>query len=407
VALRGFYFSKISPNWPKECEDSDEFSLKLLILLSKKEKLENGWEDFVKKCFNSLSPAFKFQISYDQNDFKNSAKLKSKIKHFLSSENLPKVIKIYEVREEKQKNKKWENAFISAMKLGFDKKDRIKIFRQNKEILEDINKSKKSFLADILKIIIAIRVDNQAWAKKEIRDFLNMGPAEMIFFHQIGRNQDIRNITELFRQFLDKLYTFLADEKWKKMFFNQLHILSNTSEVALDLTNWNANWSFQEIQEEFQSPNYGAPYLGFWYEMYNYNTFPAQVDRFMREQLTSDGIASWGENYFWLFSYYFPEDENAQKQALKIIDKIANSKEMYHKYLILRLLENLNETKNYKILNKIKKSYPELSRPLFQQKRKFYLELLSQGEVLYFSIYQLLKLKDIVVEKDILWWATF
>ena len=408
MALRGFYFHKIQLNWPKKCEDSDDFSLKLLILLSKKNRLENGWEEFVAKCFKELSPAFKFQISYKRENFKRSAKLKSKIKKFLPPKRLSEVMEIYQVREKVYNQTDWGDTFINAMKLGFDSKEnRIKIFRQNKEVLQIIETERKTFLSGILKIIIAMRSQNQAWAKKVIREFINMGPAEMIFYHRLGGNQDFKKIKEDFIKFLDKVQAFLKDTKWKNMFFNQLYILSSAGEKPFELEQWRANWSFQQIQNEFKSQNYGVPYLGFWYEMYNYNTFPAQVDRFMKEQLTGENIKNYGENFLWLFSYYFPEDEKAQEETLKIMGKLVKSKEMYHKYLIIRLLETLNEQKYFKVLNKIKKRYPKLSMPLFRQKRTFYKELLRKGEVLDFSVYQLLKLEDTNAEKDILWWVTF
>ncbi|RLA61911.1 MAG: hypothetical protein DRQ88_09930 [Epsilonproteobacteria bacterium] len=376
-------------------------------MLSKKNKLDNGWKDFINRCFEKLSPSFKFQIAYKRDDFKTSNKLAGKIKKFLSREDLSKVKKIFKTREKIHKIKKWDNSFVAAMKLGFDEKHKIKIYRQNKNILTAIENEGKSFLSGILKIIVAIRVDNQAWAKKIIREFINMGPAEMIFYHHLGENHDARTLRQLFMQFLDKVNNFLSDVKWKKMFFNQLAILTNSAEMPLDLDQWDANWSFQEIKDQYKSQNYGIPYLGFWYEMYNYNTFPAQVDRFMKDELTGDNIKKWGRNYPWLFSYYFPENEKSQEEVLKIMDELVKSKIMYDKYLMLQLLGNLNESKNFKVLNKIKKRYPSLSRPLFQQKRRFYMDLLSKGEVVDFSIYQLLRLKDIVVEKDILWWVTF
>ena len=333
--------------------------------------------------------------------------MKSKAKNFLSGERLEKVVDIYGVREKVHKEVNWGDTFIQAMELGFGKENRIKIFRQNKEILTAIKKEKDSFLSGILEIIIAMRVKNQAWAKKVIREVINMGPAEMIFYHKLKMNQDAKKLELLFVDFLDKVQEVLEDKKWNNMFFNQLFIIASSGEKPFDLSQWKADWSFQEIQNEFKSINYGVPYLGFWYEMYNYNTFPAQVDRFMKEQLTATNIKDFGNNYYWLFSYYFPEDEKLHDQTLKVFDKVFKSKEMYHRYLTIRLLETLYEKKYFKVLKRIKKDYPALARPLFQQKRKFYLELLAQGEALEFSVYQLLKLKDIVVENNILWWVTF
>ena len=50
-----------------------------------------------------------------------------------------------------------------------------------------------------------MRVKNQAWAKKVIRQFINMGPAEMIFHHRLGSAKDIKNLTFYFIKFLDKV----------------------------------------------------------------------------------------------------------------------------------------------------------------------------------------------------------
>jgi hypothetical protein len=407
VNLQGFYFLKISPHWPNDCRSTNDLSLQLLLLLSKSYNIENGWKDYVKKCITKFSRTFNFQIFYDPQKDSSFLKITNQLKPFLSKKELAQIEKIYSTVQSNSSKQDLEKLFIKHMQKENKKEDELSFFYTNQKILKAVKDSKDSFFGNLLTILVAMRSNIQAWIKKLVIKFINMGPDGIIFLHDHRPKTDPKLLKELFSKFLAQLDKNLENQKIKDMFFLQItHYLEHDT-GPFNVADWELNWSFKEVQENFKSPNYGFPHLGFWVQMYIHHTFMAQVDYFVKENLTTSVIKKWGQDFPWLFTYYLPEEPEAKKQALKVIESLIQSENFYHKYLVLNLLNNKHYKLDPKVLDDLKKKYPQLNTSIPDLKRHFFLELLQQGKKLEFALYHLLKLNSSEFEKSILWWITF
>lgn len=388
VDLRGFYFEKINIDWPKDCSGSDNFELKMLILLSKKIEYKNGFEDYIGRCKGYFSSSFQFQLSQVN---KIKAPLEKILKALPKETNKEKISEIYNGQGLKNNELAMVEFFVKAINEERD------IIRRRILILETIKNRPDGLLKYLLELSVALDSDNQAWSKKIAKKVITMGPQEILFPRAIESSEHHDKLVAATKAFLVKFKVVFKDKMLKKMFINQLVNLMPTENLKEELPFWLADWTLTDIRGFLDSATYGKPFVGFWFLELISATYEAEVLRFLKDVTDEESVKKYGRSYPWLLALY--PIKRLENQIVTIFKELWNSDNSYKRYIVLELLEN----SNFKEL--MAKEIPELAKPLFQLKRGLFFNMLRKGENLNFSIYQLLKLGD--RSEELLWWVTF
>jgi hypothetical protein len=87
--------------------------------------------------------------------------------------------------------------------------------------------------------------------------------------------------------------------------------------------------------------------------------------------------------------YYLPKNEKLREKILDYIYQLKSSKNIYQRDLFFRLMTN-------QVIRKyLVEKEESLGKPLFLQKRKFYQELINEGNAVIYSLYHLINLGDV------------
>ena len=387
VDLRGFFFEKINVDWPKDCGGKDNFDLKILIILSKRNGYNNGFDDYILKCNGSFSNIFQIQLAQIN---KKKDPLAEILKSLPQETNKTKIEEIY--NSEGLKNYR---LFLADFFIKVINEEKDKIGRRIL-ILETIKNQPDELLKYLLELSVALDSDNQAWSKKMVKKVIEMGPEEILSPRAIESSDLHSKLVLATKTFLIKFKKVFRDEMLKKMFINQLVNLMPTEELKDELPFWSADWTLADMRGFLDSATYGKPFIGFWYLELLSSTYEAEVLRYIKEVIDEEGLKKYGKSYSWLLASY--QSKRFDAQMIPIFKELWDSGSSYKRFLVLNLMEG----PHFKEL--MVKDIPELSKPLFQLKRVLLFDMLKRGENLNFSIYQLLKLGD--RSDELLWWAS-
>lgn len=313
------------------------------------------------------------------------------LKALPSDANKEKIQEIYYAEGLKNNQSAMVDFFIKVMN---EERDQIK---RRILILETIKNQPDSLLKYLLELSVALDSDNQAWSKKVTKKVINMGPSEILFNRTIESDEVHSKLLPAIEKILIKFRAGFKDEMLKKMFFYQLTNLYPSEKLPDEKSFWSPDWTLAQLRNFLYSPNFGKPFIGFWYLELSSSTYEAEVMRLLRDVINEEGITKNGKSFSWLLSRYQPK--SLEKQIIEIFRELWESGGTYNQFLVLELLENA-EMKEL-----MSKEIPELRKPLFQLKRALFFKMLNRGENLNFSIYQLLKLGD--RSEELLWWVSF
>ncbi len=146
------------------------------------------------------------------------------------------------------------------------------------------------------------------------------------------------------------------------------------------------DFSLQELREVVKSPILGLRYPTVWFPyLYKRDSFNQAIDYF-EKTLELNEVQKKIDSITWLTQIHLPRESSIREKFLNKIIQMQSSVESEDKILFFLLAENETIKNNLSTQNKFK--------PLFNEKREFFRELLKNGDYLYYSFYQLLKLGD-------------
>ena len=394
--FRGINISTKNIKVPNDCKRIKDYLIKLAILISKENK---EWNNYGKKCSPTAGRIFRTMM-HSFPHLHNKDDLYKYLKgSFLKNRQIESIITIYKKKKSKKKNRLplLFNTMISSIA---DKKNKAAIYKENIHYYQELEKEPDGLMKIIISTIIAIRGNNMVWAKEQIKTLLSQHPQKFIFSPgniEFGNEHNFKRFKDNLLKGLLYIEKNLPDKELTKLLFSYMQIFLKEQEYTSVRIKIRPKWSLAQIREMVKSHHYGKKYPVLWYFVLNKRTYGTEDIQFLTEFLTEKNIKREGASYLWIYDHYLPTKAALRKAAFEQIEKVAQTKNDYNHYILLKLLE-----KHEAIHQRLKRKHKEYRGPLFKLKRKYYQELLSKGDMIHFSLYQLAKLGD--KDQNFLWW---
>lgn len=356
------------------------------------------WSDFLKRCQVFMEPDFKVLYKITQSRKWN---------------NLDELFEIEEVSAERQKEinnvisrmsenreilKLWES-LETFLKVNYDDMEKPELYFMAQSLHNKLLDSPYEFIKKLGLVVLAIRSDNEAWAQKELDDFLNFHPARISF--EIHRDlfsskwsrerfeKLMLDIGMVVGNFLKKknplkvdIFMTIMDESLSSRTFKSLS------------SNYQTQWSLSRLRESFSSGQKVSSFPSFWYSQLSHRTSRGQVEVFIDSLFDEKNKDQLDFESLWVFTESMPSDESKRKVIRDIVTS-HKSNDPYYRFIALELIEH----EAFKRLLTEKRQ--RWDRPIFQLKRSVYQELFWESAAPELMLFFLLELGD--YNNDYLW----
>ncbi|MBL7665916.1 MAG: hypothetical protein JNM93_12345 [Bacteriovoracaceae bacterium] len=146
--------------------------------------------------------------------------------------------------------------------------------------------------------------------------------------------------------------------------------------------------SLHSLREESRKITSGLIYPTIWFPLLLERTSLNEAVDYLEKALQLPIVKSQIQNFLWLFEYHYPRDEQLRADILKLVAELNDSHFFYQKDLFFRLMENISIKNHYSEVNQ------KYKRPIFVEKRAFYLSMLESNTAVSYAIYNLLFIGD-------------
>ena len=261
--------------------------------------------------------------------------------------------------------------------------------------MEQSSKLQSGFIQDIIELSIAIETENQAWAKKIILRILGWGAEELTFRVQrysYGNKERLKDFNNIIDQLNDSVSVLLENDFLSKAL---------NSKVQEFLKGENSDWSWPlvKIRERLKSNYIDGKVWSFLFQKLLKRTSEKEALLLLRKNMDKNFVNKMNLSEIWLFHYYYPADEAVRKKALEKIHSAWLKGDAWLKQSVVKLI-------GVPVIKRELAGKESMFRKaLFQIERRFYRDLLSQGQAVDFALYGLMGLGD--NNPRILWWLAF
>jgi len=392
--IHGLRFGEIGQHIKFDCKNGHAFYLKAMLVLDRS-FLKESYEDLL-KCQN-LSNSFRAMILYKQSNIDSALDLSRYLKKMqVGSDEIAEILKIYQVKKQKQKHIKLYEIFVDLLNNFYVSTTKENSFFVSKKYLMEIDKYPESNLKSMVKSLMALKNQNVAWAKEEVKKILFTDSKKNIFDFDISLpSKTIENDVLKYAEILSKT---LDDKNIVGMYLNYISNIHDVLEIYNLKKKTRVNWSFTDISKQFmQGPQ--KKFLGLWSMIF------AQFNEGSGEDIINKNLdLNYLENIniyeLWIIGELnLTRLESYRKVILKKLQELEKIDDSYAKYLLIELL------KIGKIREIFLKNEGKHRRVFVQTEHDLYSQFLNAGQVIDFSLYNLIKLGDF--RERNLWWKIF
>ena len=206
-----------------------------------------------------------------------------------------------------------------------------------------------------------------------------------------GRKERLDKFKNAFNRLRDEAKTLIDPFLFK--------VWNEKMEESLNGKARGGDWSLAELRRRLKGNQVDRRIWNFLFQKLRIRTSSIESSLLLKKRMTDDFIQNMSVADIWLFHHYYPIEDSLREKALDKISKAWNRDNLWLQYLVIELIQK-PEIK--KPLAKRKKFF---KKALFQIKRRFYRDLLSQGLAVDFALYQLIELGD--YDRRDLWWLAF
>lgn len=317
----------------------------------------------------------------------------------LEEDRQAKIISI--ISELKKKNdilNTWE-AIETFLQIDPDKKKKQDYYFEAQKLKENLEQGSYKYIQKLGLIVLAIKMDNAAWAQKELSDFLNLHPARISFEVHRDIFSDDWNRERFEKLMLDIGLVignfFKKRNPLKTDIFMTLMNESFASRTFKSLSsNYQTQWSLSRLRTSISSGEKLTRYPSFWYSQLSHRTSRGQVDVFINTLFEKEAIEDLSFESLWIFAESMP---NEKEKRVKIGEVMSGHDKLdpYQRFINLKLLEN---SALKRLLGQKRQQW---QRPIFQLKRSLFQKIFWEQAAPELMLFSLLKLGD--YNEDYLW----
>jgi hypothetical protein len=283
----------------------------------------------------------------------------------------------------------WPKFYLNERVFKLKNPTRKRLVFNYKPVLDKLEDENNVFSL-LLKSYVYLRIGNVARSEFLIDKILRMDiSAQFLQFSQVELNEqrrkDVLNrILWVIKYFEDRFDNEIKVEMLK-MVIARLMEYGKEEWIAKEL---DQKRTLQELRKIVTSPNNALRFPSVWFPvLYQRASFNEAIE-FLEKSFEYLDLKTELKNNLWLFQIYLPRNEKLRTEIFKQINALKDSKNMIDKDLYFRLQEN------EVIRQGLSKNQKTPQKPIFIEKRNFYRKLLSEGRLINYSLYQLLKLGD-------------
>lgn len=339
-------------------------------------------------------------LNIGRGDLGNRKNFQAYLEESGSSEILKKkALKIYDLKRKKKSQEQLVDKFAELSELKLEKNmtpEKYKALYFYQKFVENLDKDHP--LRHLVELGIALRTNNKTWVKKvsqriatasALQYAVFMNPTELSGKYKIKLIESIYSTLSLMKkEFKDPMLLRILATR-----FNSL--LPSKYKEKFE-SNFNSNWSLNELREITGSRLYGQFSVGLWFNVLENRTTEAEVNRFLDTVLRRSALRKLPKQDYWILKYFYPGDERRQKLEAKLASVVKKDTGVHDKLILSEILER------EPIKKSMAKVDPALGRPLFKIKREIYKDVLNTGNPSEFALYNLFLLGE--KDPELFWW---
>lgn len=383
------------------CEKIRQYEIELTLLLNKINEQPKQSEAYLAKCGLLLEKEFERLFNIEAKDQRSEESFKQYlIEAELSESRVEELLVIYRRVQQTQLIQELLISIEEFLMIEISQKNQAERYLASRAFRDKIDKFPNGFFKKLSEIILAIKIDNEAWATSRLLEFFNLNSARIGF--------------DIYRQVFDHRWTL---ERHNKLILNmsleitsyfkakrpeEMDIFVTLMEQAVDSRifstlsqKFGRDWSLARLRGAVARGERARQYPSFWYSQLSYRTSSGQVDQFLRSLFLEPKRYPIAPDTLWIFSEDFPRLEQERLNIMQVALDIPED-EFYFQYLLVELLEN----EPFKKL--MEQNSTNYKRPTFQLKRQVFREGLKSLQAPEWMLFELLKLGDF--QKDYLWY---
>lgn len=253
-------------------------------------------------------------------------------------------------------------------------------------------------LKHFVNLSVALRTDNEEWIRKASLKIINTSSLQYAIFI------DPRKFTKkIYIQMVEAIFDTLKLTKSKvddpmitKMLVTRLIFFLPNKYKDRFKSEFNGNWSLNELREVVANRKYGQSAIGLWFNVLENRTTEAEVNRFLDRILRVKTLKKLPLEEFWILKHFYPGGDRREVLETRLAS-FGKSNASVHDNLILNEILDKEPIKK-----KLEELNPNFKKPLFMVKRDIFQSILQSGYPSQFALYNLFLLG----EKDpkLFWW---
>lgn len=362
-----------------------------------------AWDSYLDKCLLGMDTEFQKIFNVGSLKGKSMIEIEKTLKMMSITGPLKdNILRIAEIKYERspiQADLKDLQELVSAQDQGLTAPQS---FFMAKRIWDRIKaeSDENHFLKKLLEVLVALRVGNDAWAKRALGEATFIDPYQ--FALEINSAAIEANALSALRENIAKAVTILAkemkDEPIVAMYINTLAGQTNDELILKARDDLGFRWSLIDIRNLIGDRLVGSSYPHVWFVALSGRTTQNEIDNYFSKALDVQKIEKWPWYKFWLFRTYFPNETKLREVIYSKLEQLSGSKSDHKKLLLVQMADNPT------VKRELKGRVSDYSKPTFQLKREFYRSLFYEGTAPYFALFQLWSMGDIS-DEGLLWLA--
>lgn len=288
----------------------------------------------------------------------------------------------------------WKNVFMLNQKLSrLDLEKSLgepdQTYSHLSKTLREISQTQNiGWWGQLNTIVIALKMGNVPWAKKETIKLINMPEA---YFLLDDRSSEI---DDSFKQKVRSYLQFIKNSLKNDTLFRLLifKLKTNAFPGRSDMISFEDSFSLAQIREYANSYYWGERFFPIWFELLelrnSLNDGLGLIKKYIDPAFIDEHIGS----IHLILKNHIPAKKSVRDHLINVMYRLRSSEKFEDLYVYLNLLE-------IDVLRDLFfERYPKLNKALFNEKRKILQIMISDSNVLIYPLYNLMKLGDFSLE---------
>jgi len=358
------------------------------------------YDEFINKCFLEMDKDFLTLLNISQEELETEETFKKYLIEAGTNRNTREyALNIYKKKRAHANQEKIISKFVEVSTLEVPKTMTPEKYKKLYSYLKEVEELDENHpLKHFVDLSVALRTDNNEWIKRVSLKIINTSSLQYAIFidpKKLSKKIFIQLVEALFDT-LKLTKSKIEDPMITKMLVTRLTFFLPNKYKSRFKSEFNGNWSLNELREAVSNRKYGQSAIGLWFNVLENRTTEAEVNRFLDKILRVKTLKKLPVEEFWILKHFYPGGER-RAVIEKRLASFNQSRDSVHDKLILNEILSKEPIKK-----KLEVIDPKFKKPLFKVKRDLFQSVLQSGYPSQFALYNLFLLG----EKDpkLFWW---